>query len=227
MKRLMLALILVSGLSHAGEIPLLWDPVDHPDVVGYTVYCGTSPTDVAESTIGSLLGGTRDTILGNVTEFTIPDAMDCATTYACVRARDASSGESGNCSEIISGWPTPEVMHVFIDGSMDGQTNGPGSYNIELRGDNFQAPLIFSFQRNGVEVTGLSVSMIEIPNCRETTALLTIGEGVPEGPLDVVVIAANIFTIIGGGPITIGGSGGLPDVTGACRADDIVNHTDP
>ena len=83
------SIFLFSPIGYTAQVTLVWEPVNHPDLVGYKIYQGNSslnydfPTDA-----------------GNWTSCTIGDLLEGETYYFAVTAYDINGNESDYSNEV-------------------------------------------------------------------------------------------------------------------------------
>jgi chitodextrinase len=162
-----IAVLGLSAPASAGTISLAWDPVSHPDLVGYRVYYS--------QTAGNY-GPTTD--VGLTPEVTLSGLADCTTHYVAVKARGSDGSESPQFSAEISGWARPEVLSVSPS-SVDRNTQ----VNLTIAGTNFQSGATIQLSNPGVTVNSVSVN-----GCSQLVANVSIGTTAALGDVDVEVI---------------------------------------
>ncbi len=183
---LFLLLLLITVISAppatAGTISLAWDPVSAPDLAGYRVYWGASPTSYNQSLD-----------VGNLTQATIPSLTDCTNWYVAVKAYDSAGNLSTAYSNEISGWARPVVSTTSPTSAERGRT-----LNLTLTGSNFRSGATVKFANTGITVNSVTVS-----SCSQIVVGVTVGVTAALGATNVSVVnpdttigtGANLFTV--------------------------------
>jgi hypothetical protein len=104
--------------GHCAEVTLAWDPVDNPQLAGYTIYYGTA-------------SGTYQWMVdvGNVTTYTLSNLTIGATYYAAATAFTTSDLESGYSNEVM--FTVPSCTYTISPSSASfSASGGTGSVSI-------------------------------------------------------------------------------------------------
>jgi len=172
---IVLAAMLSAGATWAGTISVAWDPVTHPDLVGYRVHYG--PT--------SSYGQSTDT--GLTTAVTLTGLSNCTDYHVAVKARASDGSESTVFSNEILGWGRPEASSFSPSTVQRGAT-----LNVTIGGTNFQSGAAVDFGDPAVTVNSVSVN-----SCSQIVANITVGASANLGPADFDV--NNPDTVFGTG----------------------------
>jgi len=154
---LLLALLSAAPVQ-AGTIDLAWDPVTHPDLVGYRVHWGTSA------------GTMNQTLDVSQPSASLTGLADCTTWYVGVTARASDGSQSATMSNLVNGWPRPRVLSAAPASLVRGAT-----VQVVVGGSNFQS---------GATVdagAGLTVGSTTIDACGQLTVSLTVASSAALG----------------------------------------------
>jgi len=148
------AVLLLTGAASAGTISVAWDPVSHPDLLGYRVYQGTSSGNYPQSID-----------VGLETQTELSGLADCTTHYVAVRARASGDVLSDEFSNQIAGWPVPRV-----DGIDSPVAEAGTQLQLTISGANYQAGAVVSFVDPAI-----SVDSVAVTSCNSVVATISIG----------------------------------------------------
>jgi hypothetical protein len=161
-------LLVVAGTTvSAGTMSLAWDPVSHPDLVGYRLYYGTSPGSYPQSLD-----------LGTDTAATLAGLQDCTTYHVAVKARTSDGSESDVFSNEVSGWSRPEPLSVS-----PGTIERGSTLEVTLFGINFQDGAVVTFTDPNI-----AVNRITVFGCDRIAVNVTVGVTAALGTSDLLVI---------------------------------------
>ena len=99
-----------SSIGYSAEVSLAWDPNNEPDLVGYTLYYGTSSGSYASSIP-----------LGKVTAYTVTNLSDGVPYYFALTARNTTGLESGYSNQVSY---IPPVSQFTLTVSTTGSGSG-------------------------------------------------------------------------------------------------------
>ena len=163
-------------------MPLGWDPVDHPDLVGYRIYFGTE-TGVYPFFVDVDL----------VTEFTVNGLQTCTTYYLALKARASDGTESEDVSSEVSGWPRPEILSI-----------GPATVtrgaqvDLTVLGWNFQSGATVVFADPEITLNSATVS-----ECGEMIVNISAGLSAQLGPSDLSIVNPDQTFVSATGMISV------------------------
>jgi len=166
-------LLFAAAPASAGTISVAWDPVTHPNLVGYRVYYGT-----AAGSYGTPLD------VGLTTQATLSGLTDCTNYYVAVKARASDGSESAVFSNEISGWSRPVATSFSPATVMRGQT-----LSVTIGGTNFQGGASLDFADPAITVNSMTVG-----SCGQITANITVDATATLGPSNFDVLnPGNVF----------------------------------
>lgn len=161
------ALVLViGGTATAGTIKIAWDPITHPDLVGYRVYHGPSSSNYTQ---------TIDVGLG--TNATLSGLAECTTRYIAVKARAGDGSESPLFSNEISGWPRPQLLSASPSAAQRNAT-----LDLTVGGWNFEPGATVSFDDPAIQINNVTIN-----GCSQLVVNISVGASAALGPLGIDV----------------------------------------
>ena len=148
----------------AGEMTLDWDPPASPDIVGYRVFYGTQASGSYGSSVDTDTAPTA----------TLSGLSNCTRYSIAVKARDAGGLMSDGYSNVVTGFPYPEIATVTPSTAAVGDT-----ITLDIRGMNFAPGAT-------VALTNCTVVSTTTNACGQITAKVTVGAGA-SGASDLTV----------------------------------------
>jgi len=150
---LALTVVGVEAQAPNGTIKVKWNPVADASgatIAGYNVCSGPSATQL-----------TSCDQVGKITETVMSGLTPCATYFVGVKARDTDGDVSASWSNIISGWPAPQIAAVV---PATGQVGRPTA--VTITGSGFAAG-------STLAATGATVTAVTSTGCGTMTATIT------------------------------------------------------
>lgn len=142
-KLLVLAAVLGLGFTHAGDIPIQWDPVESANTAGYRIYVGQS---------SGAYGNTPINVPASSTNFVVTGLADCTDHFIAVKAVDTSGNQSAQFSNEVSGYPSIQMNRVLWNAVEQDVVAGT-TYTAKIEGANFQGPLTITLDAPGAVVS--------------------------------------------------------------------------
>lgn len=189
-----LCIAVACGLStaEAGTISLGWSPVSHNDLAGYRVYHDTVPGN---------FGNSVD--VGLQLSVTLNGLTDCTTHEVAVKAYDSQDRESPTFSNIVSGWPRPEV-----GGVSPSQVERNSQVQLTIDGINFQSGAQVKFSNPGITASGVSVNA-----CDQLVVTADVSGAASLGAVTVRVVNPDQVYGETAGLLTVAGDGTAPTIS--------------
>jgi len=175
-------MLLLTGVGYAGSISVAWDPVSHPELLGYRVYHGTGSENYSQSVD-----------VGNQTHKQLTGLADCTTHYVVVRARGADDLLSPEFSNQIAGWPVPRV-----DGINASEAEAGTQLQLVIEGANFQPDATLTFSDPAI-----TVNAVAVPGCYSMVATISIGIAANLGPTGFEVVNPDQSFVVANGLLHI------------------------
>jgi len=165
---LLLALSL-SGIlpSLAGEMNLSWDPVPDQGLTGYRIFYTDAPGGPFDNFVDVDLSPQQ----------TLAGLADCTYYYVSVRSRRADGTLSAGSSNIVEGFPHPELYSASLPTIGRG-----GTTRVAVSGSGIVPGAILEPGSSRVFVRSLSVE-----SCDRLTVDLDVAEDAPPGPFPLTV----------------------------------------
>ena len=176
------AVALAAGPAYAGTISVGWDPITHPDLVGYRVFYSTTSGNFGQWTD-----------VGLVTQTTLTGLTDCTTYYIAVKARSSDGSLSANYSNQVSGWSRPTVTTAT-----PASIARAGQSSVTIAGTNFMAGATVTLSNSAIVVNSVTVSA-----CNQLVASLTVPATATLGAVNVTVANPDHVFGTGTGTLTV------------------------
>jgi len=159
------ALLLSGSPALGGSMDLEWTPVGG-DVSGYRIYAGSRPDALS---FAADVPNVASSTLGNLTA--------CAYYYIAVKARDARGALSDQYSNVVEGYPHPDIASaapVVLGRGVDA--------TLVVTGAGFVSGAVASFPSPKVSVLASRVDA-----CGRMSIDVRIAKNAPEGPLGITI----------------------------------------
>jgi chitodextrinase len=176
------AVALTAVPAFAGTISVAWDPITHPDLVGYRVFYSTTSGNFGQWTD-----------VGLVTQTTLNGLTDCTTYYIAVKARSSDGSLSANYSNQISGWSRPTVTTAT-----PASIARAGQASVTIAGTNFMPGAAVTLSNSAIVVNSVTVS-----GCNQLVASLTVPATATLGAVNVTVANPDQVYGTGTGTLTV------------------------
>jgi len=177
-----LAVGLTATTIHAGSISVAWDPITHPNLVGYRVFYSTSSGSYGQWTD-----------VGVTTQTTLTGLTDCTQYFVAVKARGSDGSLSAGYSNEISGWSRPTVT-TASPSSVPRATQS----SVTINGTNFMPGATVTFSNSAIVVNNVTVN-----GCNQLVASINVPASATLGATNVTVVNPDQVFGVGTGTLTV------------------------
>ena len=178
----LLAVGLTAGVAQAGTVSVAWDPITHPDLLGYRVYYGAASGNYGQWTD-----------VGITTQTTLSGLTDCTQYYIAVKARGSTGSLSPNFSNQISGWSRPTVGTAT-----PASVPRAAQASLTIAGTNFMPGATVRFSNSAIVVNSVTVN-----SCNQLVASINVPSTASLGATDVTVVNPDQVFGTGVGALTV------------------------
>ena len=159
------AVLLAAAPAIGSSMDLEWTPVEG-DIVGYRIYTGSRPDAL-----------TFAADVPNIPSSTLSNLAGCSYYYVAVKARDSHGAVSEQYSNLVEGYPHPDIVNVSP------AVLGRGvSATLVVTGASFVAGAVPVFESSKIKVVASRVDA-----CGRMSIDVTVARNAPEGPADLTI----------------------------------------